>query len=367
VYARGADAAGILINKPSKTFFMDQLEDSEHMKLPVKNGWYCVLLAIAFSSLVAACQLPLQPFVSGCKANDEISTKDRETVDQVAIKFVHDALGPNPSAAYATFTADAKGNVPLDRFVSLFQNGIKPIGPFKDMRVAESYVAQVTGGSQEQRVVCGNLSSPEGWVAVNAKPGPAEAHVIVEGDTVNNTMAFVVWLIPEQGNWRIQYFHFTAVQMVSKSASDLQRIAEVEKRKQHNFNAFIFYVTALQLADRGPFFQLGIRPEIEKEIGETKRPENLQGQPPFTWNLAKSTFKVLNVGAIGVGGKIYLLIDHEVGPWAEDKEADRKNRDLIAAFAEAYPEFRAAFAGLIVKAHERGSNRTFGTLDENQK
>ena len=337
------------------------------MRLSVKNGWYYVLLAIAFSPLVAACQLPLQPFSSGCKANEEIPTKDRGTVSQVALKFVQDALGPNPSAAYATFTADAKGSVPLNQFVSGFQNGIKPMGPFKDLRVAESYVAKVTGGSQEQRVVCGNLSSPEGWVAVNAKPGPAEAHVIVEGDTVNNTMAFVVWLIPEQGNWRIQYVHFATVQMVGKSASNLQRSAEVEKQSQHNFNAFILYTTALQLTDRGPFFQLGIRPEIEKEIGETKRPENLQGQPPFTWNLAKSTFKVLNVGPIGINGKIYLLIDHETAPWAEDKEADRKNRDLIAGFAGAYPEYKDAFAGLVVRAHERGGNRGFGTVDENQK
>jgi hypothetical protein len=222
----------------------------------------------------------------------------------VALKFVQNALGPDPAVAYAAFTGDAKGSVSLEQFLSGFQNGVKPLGPFKDLRVVESYVAKVTGGRQEQRVVCGNLSNPEGWVAVDTKPGPAEAHVVVQGNTVNYTMAFVVWLIPEQGNWHVQYVHFTTVRTVGKTASDLQRIAGAEKQKQHNFDAFIFYEAALQLTDRGPFFQLGIRPEIEKEIGETKRPDNLQGQPPFTWNFAKSTFKVLNVGPIGINGKI---------------------------------------------------------------
>lgn len=323
-------------------------------------------LAVAIGPLVAACQLPFQPVVSSCQANDEISARDRQTIDQAALKFVQDALGPDPSAAYAAFTADAKESVPLEQFVSGLQNGIKPMGPFKGMRVAESYVAKVTG-DQEQRVVCGNLSSPQTWVAVSAKPGPAEAHVIVEGDTVNNTMAFVVWLIPEQGNWHVQYLHYATEKMVGKSSDDLRRIAETEKQKQHNFNAFILYATALQLADRGPFFHLGIRPEIEKEIGETKKPENLAGQPPFRWTFGKTAFKVLNVGPIGLGGKIYLIIDHEIEPWAEDKVADRQNHDLIAAFTGAYPQYKDVFAGLVVRAHEHGGSRGFGTVDENQK
>jgi hypothetical protein len=52
---------------------------------------------------------------------------------------------------------------------------------------------------------------------------------------------------------------------------------------------------------------------------------------------------------------------------SKDEEADQKNRDLIAAFGRAYPEYRDAFAGLVFRAHERGGNRGFGTVDENQK
>jgi hypothetical protein len=331
------------------------------------SSWLRVLLAVSLCLLVVACKASSQLFTGGCKADDEVSAKDRESVRQVALKFVQDALGPNTSDAYAAFTDDAKASVPTEQFVSGFQNSIKPMGPFKELRVTHTYLPEVTGGTQEQRVVCGNLSTPETWVAVNAKPGPAEAYAIVEGDTVNNTNAFVIWLIPEKSNWRVQYVHFATITMVGKSADDLQKIAATENAKQHNFNAFIFYAAALQLADRGPFFQLGIRPEIEKAIGNVQRPSILQGQAPFVWNFDKSTFRVLNVGPIGIGGKIYLLVSHEIEPWSEDKEADRKNRDLIAALAKAYPEYKEAFAGLVVRAHERGGNRGFGTVEQNQK
>jgi hypothetical protein len=325
------------------------------------------LLVILSSPLVVSCQTSLQPFAGSCKADNEISAKDRETIGQVALKFVQDALGPDPSAAYATFTADAKGNVPLEQFVSGFQNGIKPMGPYKDLRVTHAYLGKVTGGTQEQRVVCGNLSNPEGWVAVNVKTGPAEAHAIVEGQTINNTIDFVIWLIPEQGTWRVQYIHYANARMVGKSAEDLRKMAMAESAKQHGFNAFILYAAALQLTDRGPFFQLGIRPDIEKEMGEIPRPRNLQEQAPFIWTFDGSAFKVLNVGPIGVGGKIYLLVDHQIEPWAQDTEADKKNRALMAGFSKAYPEYKDAFAGLVVRAHERGGNRGFGTVDQNQK
>ena len=64
--------------------------------------------------------------------------------------------------------------------------------------------------------------------------------------------------------------------------------------------------------------------------------------------------------------KVYLKIDHEIEPWATDKDADKKNHELISTFSSSYPEFRHAFAGVIVTAHERGGNRGFGTVSENE-
>jgi hypothetical protein len=73
----------------------------------------------------------------------------------------------------------------------------------------------------------------------------------------------------------------------------------------------------------------------------------------------------LNVGPIGVSQNIYLKIDHEIEPWAKDKDADKKNHELITAFSSSYPEYKHAFAGLVVTAHERGGMRAYGTVSEN--
>jgi hypothetical protein len=147
----------------------------------------------------------------------------------------------------------------------------------------------------------------------------------------------------------------------------LRKIAEVEQQRQHSFNAVILYTAALQLADRGPFLQLGLRSEIEKAVTDVAKPPILHGSLPFSWTFDKSSFKVTNVGPIGVGGKIYLLVDHEIEPWSQDKVADQKNRELIAALNKVVDEYKEAFAGLVIRAHERGGNRGFGTVHENDK
>ncbi len=326
-------------------------------------------LAAVIALLAPGCNFgsqAIQPFVSNCRTDDEIPARDRAAVDQVAIEFVKNALGPNPEAAYSNLTVEAKGSVNPEKFVAMFKQGIQPNGPYKNLRVAHSYLAQVTGGTQEQRVVCGNLSSPKGWVAVNVKPGPGQAHVIVEAQTLNNTWGFVTWLLPEQGNWHVQYTQAAVTAMVGKNSEDLQQMAESEMRENHNFNAYILYAAALQLTSRGPFLQLGIQSEIQKVLENLKRPPALEGQPPFDWQLGKSSYRVLNVSPIGVSQKVYLKIDHEIEPWATDKDADKKNHELISTFSSSYPEFRHAFAGVIVTAHERGGNRGFGTVSENE-
>lgn len=331
----------------------------------IKSLGVFILLAVT-TSAGARASAP-QLFVTSCAVDDEITANDRAAVNEKALSFVRDVIGPDLSIAYAAFTAEAKGNLPIEQFVSGVQNAIKPMAPFNDLRVAHTYMAKVTGGSQEQRAVCGRLSSPEGWVAVTVRPGPPEAHVVVEAQTVNNSAAFLVWLIPEAGSWHVQYLHFVFTAMVGKTAGDMQKLAEAEQAKQHNFNAFILYNAAQQLAYRGPFFQLGISPDIDKAVASVQRPPVLQGQAPFLWNFDNSHYKLLNVGPIGVGGKIYLLVDHEVEPWANDQEVISENRGLISAFAKAYPEYKEAFSGIVIRAHERGGNRAYGTVDENSK
>jgi hypothetical protein len=279
------------------------------------------------------------------------------------MQFVQTMLSSSPTAAYSSFTAEAKRNVSAENFAAMIQQGIHPWRPFKDLHVAHIYLPKVIGGAQDQRVVCGDLSSSDTWVAVTAKPGRQQSHVIVEGQTVNNAWAFVIWMLQEQGNWHVQYFQVMPVAMVGKSSQDFLAMARVEQQRHHDFNACVLYATALQLAGRGPNLQLGIQPEIQKDMTRLQAPRDIQGQAPYTWKFGNSSFKILVVGPIGVGGNIYLNIEQEIAHWTDDNDADRRNRSLIEAFKKAYPEYSDVFAGLVVAAREQAGPHGYRTVD----
>jgi len=339
----------------------------ERTRRSLQIGFLVCLTAIIpiFSLEGSSPAQTIQPFAASCRTDDEIPSKDRQELSQVAIEFVQKSLGPNPEAAYSAFTADAKGSLDSEKFVATFKQGIQRMGPFKDLHVVRTYLANVRGGSEEQWAICGNLSSPNGWVTVKVKLGPPQAHLIVEAQSLNNTWGFVLWLLPEQGIWHVQYVQVVPTAIVGKTAEDFQIMAESEIQKNHNFNAFILYGAALRLAGRGPFFQLGILQEIQKGADNMKPPRDLPLRPPYDWHFGQSSFKILSIGPIGVGQKIYLQVDQEIVPWADDKDADKRNHDLILAIAKAYPEYKDAFAGIVVRAHERGGSRGFGTVFEN--
>jgi hypothetical protein len=311
------------------------------------------------------CAQSAQPSGSTCSIDSQIPAKDLASIDKAAIEFVQEALSANPETAYANFTDEAKSGITSENFATVFKQGIQPMGPFINLHAAHTYLAQVTGGAQEQRVICGDLASAGKWVAVNIKQGPAQAHVIVEAQTPNNIWAFVLWLVPVQGNWRVQYSQAMATTTVGKNVVELERMAATELQAHRNFNAYILYAAALQLAVRGPFLELGIQREIQKSLDSLKPPMNLQGGPPFDWLLGKTTYKVLNVGPIGISETVYLLIDHQIEAWTDDKVADAKNRELISSFSKSYPEYRQVFAGIMARAHASEGVHSFSTVVEN--
>jgi hypothetical protein len=89
-----------------------------------------------------------------------------------------------------------------------------------------------------------------------------------------------------------------------------------------------------------------------------------QGQAPFTWQLGGESFRILRLGPIGVGGKVYLIITQELSPWPQDSGADLKNRQSISEVKRAFPEYAAVFAGLVTAAQEKDGNRGFRTVDD---
>lgn len=325
-----------------------------------------LVAAIAILSVVAVTlglPLPFGSFIqisaTSCQHNDEIAADERANLDQAGLRFVQALLSADIESASAAMSAEAQGQISKDQLAALARK-VAQMAPFNNLQVAQTYLIATTGAAPQ--VICGNLGKPEDRVIVASSRTPEQGYVIIDAEGRNNDWSFVLWLEHEQ-DWRVNYVYFNAVSVVGKSAQDFWTLARNEQGLGHAFNAALLYTTAAQLAYRGPNLQFGIQPDIQRELAAMEFPTLIRGQAPFIWTFGGKAYKVLQVAPLGVGGKIYLTITHEILPWSQDSEADNQNRELIRDFGRAVPEYSGVFAGLVVAAQEKGGSRGYRTVE----
>ena len=296
-----------------------------------------------------------------CLVDSQIPPAQRAAVENAGLSFVQAMLGADTGTAYAKFTPETRGSLAAADFAGLAEQARESLDAVRSLQVAHTYFVKGIGRGHDKKITCGSMGRPDDFIRVAVKPATAQAHLLIEGRSASNAWSFVLWLIEGQG-WQVQNVFLGMTRMIDKSPADFLRLALDQVSRKHDFNAALLYATADNLADYGPDFELGVRAAIRREAARLKLPRALQGETAPSWRLGKKTYRILAVGPVGAGGKLYLMINWETSAWGSDKEVETRNQDFIAAFAQAYPEYADAFAGLIVSAVEKGGGRGYRSI-----
>jgi hypothetical protein len=303
------------------------------------------------------------PFGYSCGIDTQINALKRNAVNSAASKFVDTLLGSNPGAAFDLISKAGQNELTPEELGAQ----VEPFRHFEPEHVAvqHTYWIRLHGNPSPGPVLCAmDLSKPEGSVSLTVADIPEQAYAEFSAKTRNNEFAIIIWLISQQSQWKVQGFWINAATLGDKGPEQLLDWARLESTHSHDFNAALLLAAAAATANRGPNFRMGISNSIATEMSRMPAPHDLEGQPPFLWKSADTTFKVLNVGPIAIGGKVYVTLTHEVSPWQSDSQADGWNKSLITDFKQRFPEYSGVFAGVVARAMERGSNRGYGTVDE---
>jgi hypothetical protein len=287
----------------------------------------------------------------------------QQSINSAAMNLVDALLRGDSAAAFSDLSEELRQkNKPgvMAEQIRLVQQ----FGP-KNAKVQHTYLIKV-GKPAVNRVVCAaaNPRDLNARVSLSAKDVPEQAHVLISADTVNNQVAFTIWMLPENDEWKVQGLWFNVAALADQGPTQLLEKARAQNRSNHPFNTALLYVAAAQAAYRGPDFQIGIAETINEDMSHMVAPREIQGPPPFSWREGEKSWKILSVGPIAVGGKIYVTISHEVSQFQTESEVDGWNKDLLSYFKNRFPEYSDVFSGVVVRAHERGTNRGYGTVEE---
>lgn len=129
----------------------------------------------------------------------------------------------------------------------------------------------------------------------------------------------------------------------------------------------VLFSGASDLAFRGPYLQLGMWQEIQKELKELPAPRELQGRPPFSWQFEANTFRILGLNLANTNGKFALLVRREASSLDNAKQVDEENHLLIRVLTKEYPDISEVFEAIAVDATEVGSRKALRTVEETRK
>ena len=318
-------------------------------------------LALGASTWCTAAQA--QVTFDNCKVDNEVAADQRTAYQKAALDFAALLVKQDAAQIHLRFTPDLRSGITLEQISSgILQQIVPVIEGLGALRVSQSYLVTSRGIGANHTVMCGSIAGDKVFLAT--KSGEKQAHVIVDAASRNYTVMFVLWLVEASDDWLIQGLDVEWTSLVGKTAADLRAKAQAQRQRGHAFTAAMLYAGASKLAFRGKYMQLSLWQDIQREAKGLELPEELKGDPPFTWRIGSDTFRILWVSPAGVDGKFALTVRREVPSLADTSSVDGESRHLIAGFTNSHPEIREVFDTMVVQAAEARSGKVFATAEE---
>jgi len=194
------------------------------------------------------------------------------------------------------------------------------------------------------------------FVIPNLPPGN---YGIVTLDAASARGAYTVSFVLQQqgGAWKLGGFYVRLMQVAGHDGNWFAERAREFKSKGHNHDAWFYYGEARELLVPVPFMATAMTDKLYDEM-QTVKPGDL---PPVDLIAGGKTYKVTDLFPVPVGQDFDLVVKYQSPDVSDSGRTFQDNAAVMKALVAKYPEFRDAFAGVVVRAVEP-SGRDYGSM-----
>ena len=194
------------------------------------------------------------------------------------------------------------------------------------------------------------------FVIPNLPPGNyAIAILDVSSPKGAYTVSFV---LQQQGSdWKLGGFYAKPAQIAGHDGNWFADRAREFKAKGQMRVAWFYYGEARELLVPVPFMATAMTDKLYDEM-QTVKPSDL---PPMDLAAGTKTYKLTELFPIPVARDFDLLVKYQTADVSDSGRAFQDNTAVMKALVAKYPEFRDAFAGIVVRAVEP-SGRDYGSM-----
>jgi hypothetical protein len=298
---------------------------------------------------------------SECWEDNAIPLARRAAIEDLSLEFAERLRKGDAAGAYSLLSSELRGEQTREEFTSRMKALVAAISVMQDIKVTRRYYLRVQG--IPNRVMCGTIKG-DAWASVAVAKDQEQAHVELSGRNRNNVLVLALWLVLEQADWRVQGFHLGVGSFGDRVPETLRELARGQLGKGNKLSARMFYLAALEAAERGQNMQLGVQSKMIKELSQIDEPPELRGTPPFQWKKDSRTFAVLGLNPLSLSNKMMLVVSYQVEQLAGPADAERQNDEMRVEFTRRFPEWTDAFDILVLEARLRDGTGGFRTLVE---
>jgi hypothetical protein len=194
------------------------------------------------------------------------------------------------------------------------------------------------------------------FVIPNLPPGN---YGIVTLDAASPQGAYTVSFVLQQqgGDWRLGGFYVRLAQVAGHDGNWFTERAREFKTKGQNHNAWFYYGEARELLVPVPFMATAITDKLYDEM-QTVKPADL---PPVDLAAGTKIYKLTDLFPISVAKDFDLVVRYQSADVSDSGRTFQDNAAVTKALVAKYPEFRDAFAGIVVRAVEP-SGTDYGSM-----
>lgn len=251
---------------------------------------------------------------------------------EAAVKDNQSAFSGAQATVRPVFLLSAEGNAPLPRAEFL-------CGVFgKSGQTAESAV----------------------FVLNNLPPGKYGVVILdVHGSKDARTLTFILQQIG--ADWKLAGFYARLAQLNGHDGSWFVQRAREYKTKGQTRNAWLYYREAITLSSPVDFMSTLATDKLYDEM-QTVAPNDLpvHGSTVDLAGVGK-TYRLTEIFPLAVGSDLDIVAKYQATDVSDTAATFRENQAVTKALVSRFPEFRDAFAGVVVRAVDP-SGRDYGSL-----
>jgi len=230
------------------------------------------------------------------------------------------------------------------------------------VRAAYSLDAASDAPLARAEFMCGVWATPS-WATfvINNLPPGRYGLVIqdVTGPKGDYTLTMV--LKQEAGSWKLAGYYSKPAEAGGHDYQWFLSKAREYKAKGANHNAWFYYLTAWDLMAPVDFISTPRLDKVSDEMQSVRPPDLPTGDHPLPLIAGGRTYQVIYMSTLPVGNDLNLLVKYRAPDLSDTQKTFDDNVVVIRAIVGRYPEFREAFAGVVVRATDP-SGRDYGTL-----